>query len=94
MDRAERPAAWLFLLCSLLLIRTSGAGAQERSGPELADEKLFFPACPAYSATYTFDCYHDYPEVTAFLEAAEEAHPELASLTSLGESYLGGTCGS
>lgn len=82
----------VLLLAALGLLPPPGAPAQETgrsAGPELADEKLFFPSCSEYDADYTFDCYHDYPEVTSFLEDAAAAHPELASLRSLGRSYQG-----
>ena len=92
MHRAAHTAAALVLLAAPGLSGAPGAAAQETgrtSGPELADEKLFFPSCPEYGADYTFDCYHDYAEVTSFLEDAAAAHSDLASLRSLGESYQG-----
>lgn len=56
---------------------------------ELADEKLFFPACASYAESYVFDCYHDYAETEAFLRAAVEANPERATLGTLGTSHQG-----
>ncbi len=92
MARDAPTAAALLLLASLGLAGAPGGAAQESGragGPELADEKLFFPACPGYAADYTFDCYHDYPEVTSFLQDAAESHPDLTTLRSLGQSYQG-----
>jgi hypothetical protein len=80
-----RFAVLLVLLTAVLAPPAAG----QQSGSELADEKLYFPPCPEYAADYTFDCYHDYEEVGAFLKQAADAHPELASLQSLGESYQG-----
>lgn len=85
-DRIRRPLFAFFLLA--ILVSLSPAAGQN-TGPELADEKLYSPTCSQYASDYTFDCYHDYQEVTSFLRAAAEAHPSLASLQSLGKSYQG-----
>ncbi|MDH3223949.1 MAG: M14 family metallopeptidase, partial [Gemmatimonadota bacterium] len=66
-----------------LMLATGPAAAQT------SDQKLYFPACPEFSETYTFDCYHDYDEVSDFLRAAADAYPELASLESMGRSWEG-----
>lgn len=79
----------VFLVFPLLVAGAAASASAQTSGPELADEKLYFPECPEYDDSYTFDCYHDYQEVTSFLKAAAQAHPERASLQSLGESYQG-----
>jgi Zinc carboxypeptidase len=54
-----------------------------------AQAKLYFDACPAFAEQYTFDCYHSYDEVTAFVRAAAEAYPDVARLTSMGQSWEG-----
>lgn len=51
--------------------------------------KLYFDACPVPSETMTFDCYHDYAEVTQLLRMAAEHHPERARLESIGTSWEG-----
>lgn len=58
-------------------------------GYPLSTEKLFFPACQPFSPQMTFDCYRDFSEVTAFLKAAANQYPTLASLSSIGKSYQG-----
>lgn len=65
------------------------AGPGGRDTPSTAGDKLHFEACPAFSEDYTFDCYHDYGEITSFLRAAAEAYPELTTLSSLGTSWEG-----
>ncbi|MFB6098452.1 MAG: M14 family metallopeptidase, partial [Salinibacter sp.] len=72
-----------------VLIPPAAPAQSSDAGPELAEQKLYGSPCPAYTPDYTFDCYHDYQEVTAFLKKAAEAHPDLASLQSLGTSYQG-----
>ena len=57
--------------------------------PPRSGEKLFFDACPAFADRMTFDCYHSYDEVTAFLRAAATRYPQHARLESIGKSYLG-----
>lgn len=85
----DAPGVRCALLLALLAAALAPPAAAQPSGPELADEKLYFPPCPEYAADYTFDCYHDYPEVESFLRRAADAHPDLAALDSLGESYQG-----
>lgn len=80
------------LLSGLATAPTPAAGqAGPEDGPAVSTEgeKLYFDVCPAFAESYTFDCYHDYREVTAFLRAAVDAHPEMASLSSLGTSWEG-----
>ena len=71
-----------FALVGLLLM-TGPAAAQSSA------EKLYFPDCPEFSETYTFDCYHTYSEVSDFVRAAAAAHPERARLESMGQSWEG-----
>jgi zinc carboxypeptidase len=62
------------------------------AGPATAQssaEKLYFPPCPDFSETYTFDCYHGYDEVSDFVRTAAEAYPGRARLESMGQSWEG-----
>jgi hypothetical protein len=56
---------------------------------QTAASKLYYPPCARFAADYTFDCYHNYAEVTDFLRAATERHSQLARMESLGQSYEG-----
>ena len=51
--------------------------------------KLFYPACQAFSSDAPFDCYRNYEEMTQFLQDAASQHPDHARLSSLGQSYEG-----
>jgi len=51
--------------------------------------KRYFGACESFGDQYTFDCYHDFSEVTRFLEDAVAAYPQYASLESIGKSWQG-----
>ncbi|UZK66607.1 M14 family metallopeptidase [Sphingomonas sp. M1-B02] len=44
-------------------------------------------ACPAWSPSMTFDCYHDYAEQTKMLQDMAAAYPGLTVLESAGKSY-------
>jgi carboxypeptidase T len=50
-------------------------------------------ALPAAAGSHDFpkgdEAYHTYPELTAELHAIAAAHPEIASLRSIGKSYVG-----
>ena len=74
------------LLAAATLLGATALVSQEApvSGP-----KRYFPACAAFSERYTFDCYHDYAEVTQFLRDAAAAYPQYASLDSIGKSWQG-----
>lgn len=71
------------LMVSLMSMAGSTAEADDL-GP-----KLYFEACPAFSAVLEFDCYRDFAEVEDFLRAATEQHPDLATLESIGKTYQG-----
>ncbi len=73
------------LVLSALALSVGTAHAQETSGAE----KLYFDACPPFAEEYTFDCYHTYDEVTAFLRDVARAHPDRTRLESIGESWEG-----
>lgn len=87
--RADVTAALAVLALAVAAPTGPMAGQEGPSGAEGDGEKLYHPPCPDFARTYTFDCYHDYGEVTAFLRAAVEARPDLASLRSIGETYQG-----
>lgn len=78
-----RPIAVLTI--SFLL---SAAGPLAADSPT-SEPKRYFDPCEAFSAAYTFDCYHDYAELTQFLRDAVAAYPEYASLESIGTSWQG-----
>jgi hypothetical protein len=60
------------------------AGAQPA-----ASAKLYFPACPTFAQYREADCYRSFTEVERFLRDAAAAHPELATLESIGKSFQG-----
>ncbi len=72
-------------ILSLVVLAASTAPTLGQAGPE----KLFFPACAPFSEDVVFDCYRDYQEMTAFVQAAVLAYPGLAHLESLGRSFQG-----
>lgn len=85
---SPRTPRTLLLSALFALVGSAPIVAQQAERPT-EGEKLFFDACPTFDAEITFDCYHDYAEVMAFLQDAAAAHPELASLSSLGTSWEG-----
>lgn len=46
-------------------------------------------AAAAQAQDITFDKYHSYKEITAYLKAVQAKYPHLVRLSSLGKSYLG-----
>lgn len=73
-------------VAALMLSTTApgAAGAQpvaKPAGPHIA--------CAPWSSTMKFDCYHDYAEQTAMLQAMAKAYPQLTELESIGKSYQG-----
>lgn len=72
-------------ILSLVVLAATAAPSFGQAGPE----KLFFPPCAPFSEDLVFDCYRDYQEVTAFVQAAVRAYPDLARLESLGRSFQG-----
>lgn len=77
------------LLALFFLVQIYPVHSASAQGYPLSSEKLFFPACQAFSPQMTFDCYRDYSEVTSFLKAAADRYPALTSLSSIGKSYQG-----
>ena len=71
----------LFLVCAFAAATASQSGS---SAP-----KRYFGPCAPFAAVDRFDCYRDDAEVTAFVQAAAAAHPELATLESIGQSWQG-----
>jgi len=78
-----RPVRNALAVVGLLLLVAGPAPAQS------PDQKLYFPPCADFAESYTFDCYHDYDEVTDFVEHAAEAYPERGRLESMGQSFEG-----
>ena len=70
-------------LCAGLLSHSAAAQA-----PDSAPKRYYGPCAP-FAQVERFDCYHDYAELTAFLQDAAAAHPELATLSSIGRSWQG-----
>jgi len=81
--RFARPVRISLAVVGLLLLVAGPAPAQS------SDQKLYFPPCADFAESYTFDCYHDYDEVTDFVEHAAEAYPERGRLESMGQSWEG-----
>jgi hypothetical protein len=73
--------------CVLALSLAPAPGAAQ--APPASGSKLYHAACPAFSPRMTFDCYHSYDEVTAFLREAARQYPGLARLESMGKSFQG-----
>ena len=61
--RIARPVSISLAVAGLLL--TTGLSAAQSQ-----EEKLYFPPCADFAESYTFDCYHDYDEVTEFVRHA------------------------
>lgn len=70
----------------LLLSTTTLSAARLQPEPQRVGPHR---ACPAWSPTMKFDCFHDYAEQTAILQAIAGAYPELTELESIGKSYQG-----
>jgi hypothetical protein len=79
----RRPAA-----SALVTLILSGVSVAAQDTPTPA-AKRYFDACAPFAVSYTFDCYHDYSEVTQFLRDAVAAYPQYASLESIGKSWQG-----
>lgn len=65
--RLARSVRTALAAACLLLLVAGPAPAQS------SDQKLYFPPCADFAESYTFDCYHDYDEVTEFVRHAAEA---------------------
>lgn len=75
------------ILAASLLALSSANVASAQSLREA--EKLFFDACPPFAPRVTFDCYHDYAEVTSYLRTAADRYPGKARLESIGKTWQG-----
>ena len=84
MIRYSLNAAPLAIAFSLAMMVPSNVGAQP-AGKAAGPHK----SCPAWSTSAKFDCYHDYAEQTAMLQAMARAYPEFTELKSIGKSYQG-----
>jgi hypothetical protein len=73
---------------ALTLAGLIGAGTDTVAASTLGP-KLYFDACPRFGPDVEFNCYRDFAEVQQFLRDAAEAHPELATLESIGKSFQG-----
>ncbi len=73
----------------VLAVTLAAAPAPAEDSPPPLGPKLYFDACPRFSADLVFDCYRDFSEVEQFLRDAVAYRPELASLESIGKSYQG-----
>lgn len=73
---------------ALALLALFGAPARPQETATSAP-KRYFEACAPFAAAYTFNCYHDYSEITRFLQDAVAAYPGYASLESIGKSWQG-----
>ena len=71
---------------ALLAMLAFPAAAQS---PPASSAKLYHEACPGFEPGMTFNCYHSYDEVAAFLQEAARRYPGLARLDSYGKSYAG-----
>lgn len=71
-----------------ILVLTALVAIQPRPVAAQSD-KLYFDPCPAFADDMTFDCYHSYPEIQAFLEDAARRYPDHATLESMGRSWEG-----
>ena len=79
MNRINRSVQKLALAAVLMC----GAAAPAMAQP--IDRK----ACPAWSPTMTFNCYHDYAEQTKMLQDMAAAYPGHTVLESAGKSWQG-----
>ena len=73
----------------VLALMFAGASYSSSQEATVSAPKRYFPQCQPFAEEYTFDCYHDYAEVTEFLRHAAAAYPQYASLESIGKSWQG-----
>jgi hypothetical protein len=76
------------VLATVLVLGTLASVARAQEVPRSAPKRYFGP-CKLFADLETFDCYHDFSEVTRFLEDAVVLHPQYASLESIGKSWQG-----
>ncbi len=76
-----------YLLATATLLASTGLTAVHAQ-PNTGSAGPHKP-CPVWSPTMKFDCYRDYAEQTAMLQAMAQAYPQLTELESIGKSYQG-----
>lgn len=76
----------IVLVLALAVATALPAVSQEAPG---SPAKRYFDACAPFGKAYVFDCYHDFSEVTRFLQDAAAAYPQFASVESIGKSWQG-----
>lgn len=77
------------VVLAALLSPVAGTGARAEAQPLGSPVKLYYPPCPTFAQYREADCYRDFREVERFLHDAAAAHPELATLASIGKSFQG-----
>ena len=76
------------ILAALLVVCGLTSASLAQDAPRSAPKRYFGP-CKPFAELESFDCYHDFSEVTRFLEDAVALHPQYASLESIGKSWQG-----
>ena len=76
------------MLAAVLIVLGVATMSSAQEAPRSAPKRYFGP-CKPFAEMKSFDCYHDFSEVTRFLEDAVALHPQYASLESIGKSWQG-----
>jgi hypothetical protein len=76
------------MMGAVLVVLGVATMSPAQEAPRSAAKRYFGP-CKPFAELESFDCYHDFSEVTRFLEDAVALHPQYASLESIGKSWQG-----